>query len=170
MSETEKHPLLQLAEELTGVSLLELGTVNPYFLLARDKQAYRIEVDFSNQQQKEFTSVKIAAFLQYLRCDHYVFVTRIQFPAKAGDKDIMKQQVLIMLAEKHGHGYDCLAKLYDMKLNQQLGRPQLKYQQTLEEFDGQFSNLFAAPDVPEDLMAELVKDIDSYLYQPSDLD
>ena len=169
MSEATAHPLLQLAEELTGLSLLESGTVNPYFLLARDKQAYRIEVDFSNQQQKEFTTVKIAAFLQHLNCDHYFFVTRIQFPAKAGDKDIMKQQVLILLAEKNEDGFDCMAKLYDMKLNQQLGRPQLKYQQTLEEFDGQFSNLFDAPKVPNDLMTELVKDIDSYLYQPSDL-
>ena len=169
MSDTEAHPLLQLAEELTGVSLLDLGTVNPYFLLAREKQAYRVEVDFSNQQQKEFTTVKIASFLQHLNCDHYVFVTRIQFPAKAGDKDIMKQQVLILLAEKQNDGFDCIAKLYDMKLNQQLGRPQLKYQQTLEEFDGQFSNLFDAPEVPNDIMTELVKDIDSYLYQPSDL-
>ena len=166
----DKHPLVLLAEELTGVNLLEMGTVNPFFILAQDKQAYRIEVDFSNQQQKEFTTVKIAAFLQHLNCDHYVFVTRIQFPAKAGDRDIMKQQILILLAEKSEPSFSCYANLYDMRLNEQLGRPQLKYQQTLEEFDGQFSNLFEAPEVPEDLMQELTKDIESYQYQQSGLD
>lgn len=169
MSEA-KHPLLQLAEELTGVSLLESGTVNPFFLLAKDKQAYRIDVNFSDQQQKEFTTIKIAAFMQHLECDHYVFVTRIQFPAKAGTKDIMKQQVLILLAQKTVDHYDCFANLYDMRLNEQLGRPQLKIQQTLDDFDGQFSNLFDAPLIPEDLMDELVKDIDAYRYQESHLD
>ena len=169
MSEAN-HPLLQLAEELTGLSLLESGTVNPFFLLAKDKDAYRIDVDFSNQQQKEFTTIKIAAFMQHLECDHYVFVTRIQFPAKAGDKDIMKQQVLILLAQKTTDQYDCFANLYDMRLNEQLGRPQLKFQQRLDDFDGQFSNLFEAPDIPEDLMAELVNDINTYRYQESNLD
>ncbi len=164
-----KHPLLVLAEELTGVSLLESGTVNPFFLLAKQKEAYRIEVNFSDQQQKEFTTIKIAAFMQHLSCDHYVFVTRIQFPAKAGEKDIMKQQVLIMLAQKLESGYECFANLYDMRLNEKLGRPQLKYQQQLEAFDGQFSNLFDAPEVPDDLLQELTKDIDAYRYQESNL-
>ena len=162
-------PLLRLAEELTGVSLLESGTVNPFFLLASGGEAYQIDVDFSNQKQKEFTTVKIAAFIQHLKCDHYVFTTRIQFPAQAGDKKVMKQQVLILFAEKQSEQqYSCFARLYDMKLNEQLGRPQLKFQQRLDDFDGQFSNLFEAPPIPQDLMTELTADLETYRYQAKD--
>ena len=157
--------LMRLSEELTGVSLLETGTVNPFFILASGTDAYTIDVDFSNQQQKEFTTVKIAAFLQHLGCDHYVFTTRIQFPAKAGDREVMKQQVLILHATKTGASYDCFARLYDMKLNEKIGRPQLRFQQQLEDFDGQFSNLFDAPEIPTDLMKELTADLENYRYQ-----
>lgn len=160
-------PLMALAVELTGISLLDKGTVNPYFLIASEKDAYQIEVDFSNQQQKEFTTVKIAAFLQHLNCDRYVFVTRIQFPAKAGDKEVMKQQVLILHANKTGDSYDCFANLFDMKINEQLGMPQLKFSQQLDDFDGQFSNLFEAPPIPADLMDTLVKDLESHKYKPN---
>jgi len=157
---------MQLAEELAGVSLLETGTLNPLFLLAKDKTAYQIPVNFSNAEQLEFTSVKIAAILQSKECDHYSFATRIQFKAQAGDKEVMKQQVLILHANqnKQTTGTDsCHAKLYNLKLNQKLGRPQLDEQQFLEDFDGQFSNLFDAPEVPEDLMKKLTENIDQYL-------
>jgi len=77
--------LMQLTEELTGISLLENGTVNPFFMLAVDNNAFQIPVIFSNKQQLEFTSVKIAAILQSKKCDHYCFATRIQFTATAGD-------------------------------------------------------------------------------------
>ena len=161
-----KPPLMQLAEELTGLSLLDKGTVNPFFLLASGDDAFEIEVDFADEQQKQFTTVKIAAIIQAKRCDHYAFTTRIQFPAQAGEKKVMKQQVLILFAQSHEEeSHDCFAKLYDLKLNPELGRPQLSEAQHLDDFDGQFSNLFDAPPIPADLMAELTKDIDKYLYK-----
>ena len=162
---SDKPALLVLAEELSGVSLLEKGTVNPFFLLATNESAYEIEVDFADEQQKQFTTVKIAALLQDKGCDHYTFTTRIQFPAQAGDKKVMKQQVLILFAKKTEDNFACFAKLYDLKLNQQIGRPQLVEQQHLDDFDGQFSNLFDAPPIPQDLLQELVKDSEQYLYQ-----
>jgi len=166
VNQPQQHALMKLAEELTGVSLLESGTVNPFFLLATTDQAYHIPVDFSNQQQKEFTSVKIAAILQAKSCDHYSFVTRIQFPAKAGDKEVMKQQVLILFAQQDkSSSFNCVADLYDLKLSTELARPQLKHHQRLEDFDGQFSNLFDAPAIPDDLMQSLIENADSYLYQ-----
>ncbi len=156
---------MQLTEELTGVSLLESGTVNPFFLLAVNNDAFHIPVNFSDPKQQQFTTVKIAAILQFKQCTHYSFATRIQFKAQAGDQEVMKQQVLILYAnKKEDSGYTCQAKLYNMKLNQQLGRPQLDEQQTIEDFDGQFSNLFEAPKVPDDLMKELTSNIDQYLY------
>ncbi|NNJ71947.1 MAG: hypothetical protein HKP09_02070 [Enterobacterales bacterium] len=164
---TNKFALMTLAEELCGLSLLDTGTVNPFFLLASGESAYEIQVDFANEQQKQFTTVKIAALLQAKACDHYTFATRIQFPAQAGDSKVMKQQVLILFANKTADGFDCIANLFDLKLNQELGRPQLVKQQQLDDFDGQFSNLFEAPPIPEDLLLELTKDSDNYLYKPS---
>lgn len=165
-TKSEKKPaLMQLAEELAGISLLESGTVNPFFLLAAGQDAFHIPVNFSTPEQMQFTTVKIAAILQSKNCDHYSFVTRIQFKAQAGEQEVMKQQVLILFATKESEGkYNCHAKLYDLKLNQELGRPQLKEQQTLEDYDGQFSNLFEAPQVPDDLMQQLTANIDQYLY------
>jgi len=164
--DTESTPaLMQLTEELVGISLLDTGTVNPFFLLASEDQAFQIPVDFSNNEQLEFTTVKIAAILQSKKCDHYSFATRIQFKAQAGDKEVMKQQVLILFAQKeNSDNYCCFAKLYNLKLNQQLGRPQLEQQQTLDDYDGQFSNLFEAPPVPDDLLLQLTANIDQYLY------
>jgi hypothetical protein len=52
-----------------------------------------------------------------------------------------------------------------MKLNEKIGRPQLRFQQQLEDFDGQFSNLFDAPEIPADLMTELTADLENYRYQ-----
>ncbi len=164
-SRKQTPTLMQLAEELSGISLLESGTVNPFFLLAKKREAFQIPVNFSTQEQYQFTSVKIAAILQSQKCNHYTFTTRIQFKAKAGDKEVMKQQVLILFAEKDkGKKYACHAKLYNLKLNKTLERPQLDLQQTLEDFDGQFSNLFEAPIVPDDLAKELAVDIEQYLY------
>ena len=82
------------------------------------------------------TSVKIAAILQHNSCDHYTFATRIQFKAQAGEKEVMKQQVLILFASKSNDGQSCIANLYNLKLNQELGRPQLVFQQQLQDFDG----------------------------------
>ena len=159
-------PLMQLAEELVGISLLENGTINPFFLLAREKEAYQIPVNFSTDEQYRFTSVKIAAILQSQGCDHYTFATRIQFKAQAGDKEVMKQQALILFAEKKtGDDFSCYAKLYNLKLNQELGRPQLDFQQKLEDFDGQFSNLFDSPPIPEDLIEQLTTNIEQYIYK-----
>jgi len=162
-------PLLQLTEELTGISLLDSGTVNPFFMLAGGKEAFQIPVDFSNKEQLEFTTVKVAAIIQLKKCDHYCFATRIQFKATAGDKEVMKQQVLILFSSKTNKaddsvGYNCFANLYDLKLNQELGRPHLKQQQTMEDYDGQFSNLFDAPIVPDDLMEKLTANIEQYQY------
>lgn len=163
---SQPAPLMQLAEELVGISLLENGTINPFFLLARKKNAYQIPVNFSTDEQYKFTSVKIAAILQSQKCDHYTFATRIQFKAQAGDKEVMKQQALILYAEKKlENNYSCYAKLYNLKLNQQLGRPQLDFQQKLEGFDGQFSNLFDSPAIPEDLIEQLTTNIDQYIYK-----
>lgn len=163
---SDKPALMLLAEELSGVSLLEKGTVNPFFLLASGEAAYELQVDFANEQQKQFTTVKIAAMLQAKACDHYTFTTRIQFPAEAGGKKVMKQQVLILFSQKTENDFECFAKLYDLKLNQELGRPMLIEQQQLDDFDGQFSNLFDAPPIPDDLTQELIKDSESYRYQP----
>ena len=158
--------LMKLTEELTGISLLDTGTLNPFFMLATDKQAFHIPVDFSNKQQLEFTTVKITAILQSKACDHYCFATRIQFKAQAGGKEVMKQQVLILFATKtEDLGFNCFAKLYNLKLNQQLGRPQLNEAQTLEDYDGQFSNLFDAPQVPDELIEQLTENVEQYLYQ-----
>ena len=163
---------MQLTEELTGISLLDSGTVNPFFMLAVGNEALQIPVDFSNNEQLEFTTVKIAAILQLKKCDHYCFATRIQFKATAAGKEVMKQQVLILFATKtetsidNSTGYDCCAQLYDLKLNQELGRPQLKAQQSLEDYDGQFSNLFSAPKVPDDLMKQLTANVEQYQYSP----
>lgn len=163
---SDKPALMLLAEELSGVSLLEKGTVNPFFLLASGEAAYELQVDFANEQQKQFTTVKIAAMLQAKACDHYTFTTRIQFPAEAGGKKVMKQQVLILFSQKTENDFECFATLYDLKLNQELGRPMLIEQQQLDDFDGQFSNLFDAPPIPDDLTQELIKDSESYRYQP----
>jgi len=168
MSDIKNQPstLMQLAEELAGISLLESGTVNPFFLLAREKEAYQIPVNFSTDEQYKFTSVKIAAILQSQQCEHYTFTTRIQFKSQAGDKEVMKQQVLILLAtKKTADNFSCYAKLYNLKLNQMLGRPQLDFQQKLENFDGQFSNLFDSPPIPEDLIEQLITNIDQYIYK-----
>jgi hypothetical protein len=170
IQQSKRPPLMQLTEELTGISLLDSGTVNPFFMLAVGKDALQIPVDFSNNEQLEFTTVKIAAILQLKKCDHYCFATRIQFKASAGGKEVMKQQVLILFATKaeisreNSNGYDCSAQLYDLKLNQELGRPQLKEQQALEDYDGQFSNLFSAPKVPDDLMKQLTANVEQYNY------
>jgi hypothetical protein len=172
--QSKLHPLMQLTEELTGISLLDSGTVNPFFILAVGSEALQIPVDFSNNEQLEFTTVKIAAILQLKKCDHYCFATRIQFKATAGGKEVMKQQVLILFATKtesnneHSTGYDCSAQLYDLKLNQELGRPQLKAQQKLEDYDGQFSNLFSAPKVPDDLMKQLTANVEQYHYSATE--
>ncbi|MCP3675091.1 MAG: hypothetical protein GY829_11570 [Gammaproteobacteria bacterium] len=156
-------PLMQLAEELAGVDLLETGTLDPFFLLAKKKNAYQIPVNFSNTEQLKFTSVKIAAILQSKTCDHYAFATRIQFKAQAGEKEVMKQQVLILNAEQTNDGFSCQAKLYNLKLNQKIGKPQLDVQQVINDYDGQFSNLFDAPKVPLDLVKELTGNIEQYL-------
>jgi len=166
-SEQPKTPaLLQLAEELTGISLLETGTVNPFFLLAKKSDAFQIPVNFSTSDQYKFTAVKIAAILQSQKCDHYTFTTRVQFKAQAGEKEVMKQQVLILFAtQEEDKSYSCYAKLYNLKLNPQLERPQLDLQQVLDDFDGQFSNLFDAPVVPDDLVKELVANVEQYIYK-----
>ncbi len=173
MNDLKNQPstLMQLAEELAGISLLESGTVNPFFLLAREKDAYQIPVNFSTDQQYKFTSVKIAAILQSQQCDHYTFTTRIQFKSQAGDKEIMKQQVLILLATKKTTvDFSCHAKLYNLDLNQDLGRPQLNFQQKLEDFDGQFSNLFNSPPIPQDLIEQLTANIEHFIYKSPDKD
>ncbi len=168
-NDSNNPALMQLAEELAGISLLDTGTVNPFFLLAKDKDAYQIPVNFSTNEQYKFTSVKIAAILQSQKCDHYTFTTRIQFKAQAGEQEVMKQQVLIMFAKQQANGnFSCHANLYNLKLNQQLGRPQLDLQEVLEDFDGQFSNLFETPPIPDDLVKELTTNIDQYLYHSTD--
>lgn len=84
------------------------------------------------------------------------------YKSQAGDREVMKQQVLILFATNQNS--NCFAKLYDLKLNQELGRPQLKEQQILDDYDGQFSNLFDAPKVPNDLMEQLTANIEQYAY------
>ncbi|MFT5453063.1 MAG: hypothetical protein ACI9N9_002562, partial [Enterobacterales bacterium] len=73
--QSKRPPLMQLTEELTGISLLDSGTLNPFFMLAVGNEALQIPVDFSNKEQLEFTTVKIAAILQLKKCDHYCFAT-----------------------------------------------------------------------------------------------
>jgi len=159
--------LLQLAEELTGVKLLESGSFKPFFLLAAShsskKRAYLIPVSFNDQKSLEFTSVKIAAILQSENCNHYAFSSTIQFKAQAGEKTVMKQQVILLFALKTGHQkHRCDARLYDLKLNIELGKPQLKLTRTIEHYDGQFSNLFDAPKIPDDLITKFNQDLQQY--------
>ena len=164
-SSNELPALMTLTQELAGIEMLETGTLNPFFMLASEQQAFHIPVNFQTPEQHQFTVVKMAAIMQKKAVDHYTFATRIQFKAQAGEQEVMKQQVLILYAEKTDEGYECFANRYNLKLNQELGKPQLVLFDTLEDFDGQFSNLFEAPEVPDDLLDELTKNIDQFLYK-----